>query len=290
MNVDYTLTPGPALARKLAYLRTIMRVNIDDALLRPAGEGLLTHEQVEFQLPESLRGYVNEKTLDIIQHSVDHGDRFILGCRTFAQSAAYSLMAALHTNKKVLIVSSFDQKRSEMWRAFLNTHKLEHQHIQGEKDTPDYTKQILMFERRELSATVMNKVRDRALVFVQGASAMSARTPGSLSPLNFDELLMNAFIPPSEMGDIVCEFPKAILSFHMDYDPTKAQAWWQSAQMREMVKMLHPELNIDHILSNHQAHQNALLHMGYLLSSPLHMARLLGMHLRVLLEDETSSN
>jgi hypothetical protein len=278
LNVDYTLQTSPALARKLAFLRTLLRVNIDDALLRLAGEGLLAHEQVEYQLPGGLRQYLNEKTLDIIQHSVDYDDRFVLGVKTFPQAAAYSLMAAFNTGKKILVVGSLDQKLSDLWRSFFKHHDIEYQHLIDDKRVPDLTKQVLLVEPRQMKHELMSKSRDRVLVYVQSAKAK----------LGGDSLVYKIlgdefeFSQNSGIQDIVFEYPKSILSFCFDED----SCWWMSPQVRDLIKALHPDLHIEQIMSKHQSHQANLLQMGFILSSPQHIGRLLGLHVRTLQDKE----
>jgi hypothetical protein len=86
--------------------------------------------------------------------------------------------------------------------------------------------------------------------------------------------------------EICAEIPKVIMGFHMNPNTGagKPSEWWANKTVREMIKALYPGLNVDQVFSTTQSNQNTLMNMGFMMHSPMHMARMLGMHLRILTE------
>lgn len=290
MNVDYLLKPSPATARKLAYLRSIMRLDIDDDALRLAGEGLLTEEQAVGKMPEALKKFVNERSLDLMQHSLDHNARFVFGTRTFPQSAAYSLMAALVAAERVLILHENSQQAGDEWRRFLNTQQIDYCHVRTEKDKVDLDCAVLLVPKPMMTHDVVNKNRDRVLVYVEQAGAKTFTHGGAFGSYSLDDLFVSLSAGYSNglVSDHALEFQKVVQSFHTNPNDAfgKPVQWWNSSVVQKMVQNIHPKLNIANVLAATPQNQNNMLKMGFILSAPAHIGKMLGIHVRYLVEDQ----
>lgn len=282
MNVDYTLAPSPAMARKLAAIKSVTRVDVDDALLRQAGEQLLTHDQVAQTLPGSLVQYLHERTLDVIQHAADYDYRFVMGTRNFAQSAAYSLMAAFQSGKKIAIINTSYMKRDQLWQTFLKKHNLPYQYVFNDDATVDHEQPILVFELTGLSSTTLNRIRERVMLYTDKLNTTYSpfgRFRGE--DMDLDQLFGGITLGTSV--EVLKEFPHVIASFHGNHKDQTGRPfeWWRDEGFRTLARSLYPDLAVERVLSNQSVDQNMLLQMGFTMTSPAHMARLLGIHVRL---------
>jgi hypothetical protein len=287
LNLDFLLPKTPAVARKLAYLNRIATVNVDAETLALATDGLLNHEQVECQLPDKLRPYLNAEVLDIIQHSADHNHRFVLGTNTFAQSAAYSLMAVMATGNKALIVYERNSNSTTDWKAFIKHHGLNGCEVRSDEHE-DYDATVLIVELSKMTASVISKTRNRVLICAQ-----QAVIPGGRDRDDSDFELLDLFNDrvADELTQHVNQYPMAIPCFHVSPAANASAAiagWNRSRTLRVIVKELYPNSLLEKLINHRHATLPELSDMGFSRSRPLHIAKLMGVHVDTLLKDPSS--
>lgn len=281
MNVDYTLQSTPANARKIAFMQSIMRLNVDPAVTQQAGEGLLTIDDIRSRVPEKLHRWLSNLALDIIQFSTDHNDRCLLGARSFQQAAGLSLLAAFNSGKQILIAkSSGRQKAEEMWGDFLTQTHIKYSLARGDDQEVDHDAQVLLIEQRQLQGKFMNQVRDRVLVYVEGIN--------SRKPFDIGDLFSTYSWENTAVGSFR-EFPKVISAFHISQSPAFTSVeppidWWREPIVHELLGGLHPNLNTRKVLTENQHERNILMQMGFTLLgvAPAHIGRLVGLHVDAL--------
>ncbi len=291
MNVDFQIPMTSALARKLVQLRSMMNLDIDERIFQYANKDLLTREDIQTRVTPGMVNQVTEELVDLVQHAEDHHYRFAFGSRTFEDASICAMVSAFNSDKKIFVfdIDGADRRKNGTksgWGAMFHLMGIKYQHVMTSDDTIDHEQRVLLINPKAISHEVLNNTRERVLVWLPEKDCLGTHS----HHFSIGDLFnSNSATGHVTIDGMAREFPHTIIGFHLPEKDRldKPTQWWRSQPVQNLIDGLFEDLKCKHLFAKGAAEQgqqaqNNLLNMGFILSSPKHMARLLGVYVALL--------
>lgn len=271
MNFDFKIKMSGAVARRIAYLHKIMKLDIDPRILEYVERDLLSREQVE----QAYGGSISDINLKVCQFAADTNFRCVIGAATAWELQEQLLMAALASGSKIVIVDDDFNSVKCGWKRVLVARCITHKVIDPTKQEElddGYTAWVV--NKPNDAREIVKRNRDRVLIYSNSAS----KTSFSINSLFGSD-------PELQVRDLAREFPKSILGFHIETKRFDRNAnakfqgdWVGEVGFKDMVNMINCNDRIANMLSYGSTQQRTLQDFGFTLRSPGHIGRVLNVN------------
>ena len=283
MNIDFKLPLSGRVARKLAYASTIMKIDIDAAIISHVDDDLLTSDEIHKHVRGThLERQLTIMELGIIQFVVDCNCRAVVGTNTEQQSMDMLLLSALASGKNILIVDKFKMQGQTSWQRYMEVKKVPWVDGSNAQDGIDLNARIIMADEKSNLEYLKKKARDRVLVYRQHVDQ-------SFFEMNdlFLEPGPGAYNHDFNLHDMCKDFEYAILGFNVvDHAGTSKQSWNTSMGFSTMMSCIAQDEKIIKAMSTDKAPQKALHDSGIMLTSPHHIAKMLNVNVDMIRASE----
>lgn len=282
MNLDFKLPLTGAVARKLAYASTIMKVDVDAKIIRHVNDDMLTSDEVHKHVRgTTLDSPISALILGVVQFVADSGYRAIIGAETLDQSRSLLLYSALASGKNLLIVDRYKVGGHSHWQFYLKQQGIPFVDASNAQDGIDLTARVMVHNENTNMEYLLKHARDRVLVY-------SHHIDQSFFDIN-DLFANGAEQSQFNLADACMDFEFVVMAFHTkDHTGPSKQDWYSSMGFTTLASCLWGDNKLIKAVGKERASQKLLNDSGIMLTSPHHIAKLLNVNVDVLRATEAA--
>lgn len=277
MNLDFKIPMSGKVARRLAYLNSIIPLDLDERIMNHIHRDLLDTNVLKSAIANtSLKQDLNAQQLELVQFVADTDYRAILGGLNEEEVCNIVLTAALASGRDLVIISDPD---SIMWEDVLPRYNIAYETVVDPLQ-PITAKVIIVKDDASLM-TIKQHARDRVLVYI---------------PHHYDYDLWNVRDDPAvkrhlakhrvmyTLENLAKEFPFCVMGFYMDASTpvNRIKYWATQKRVAAMIEAINCDKRVGKALEYGPAQQLALKQAGFANALPSHISKILNVNVDML--------
>jgi hypothetical protein len=266
----YEVVPTAANARKMVRVAQIMNLTIDPIIHELAQLDFYDPAPLRSLLPESLQESLTEDRAEFIKYAHDSSYRCIVGGLTQIETFKNLYFAALASGVKPIVFHTQDDlDRLRAIVNFLNAHEIKHQVIDAQFH--EIVEDVIVVQSKHLSHNLLRIARS-GIVLHQAV-----------------DLNANKFVQVNPIEAIGIEFKRCVIGITVNqmsrahaayFAQIKGFKWWESQNFQDAFTALYPNSTmIKAFATDHTGTDNQLLKLGFILRSPEHFAKIMGIYM-----------
>lgn len=278
MNLDFKLPMTGKVARRLAYLNSIIPINMDPRVMNHVTRDLLDPQHIHQSIKHtSLKQQLNAKELEIIQFVDDTNYRAILGGLIDLDTIELTLISALTSGRKLVILDDHD---SVMWEEILPKFGIEYVTVVDPLQPIDAP--IVLVKNDSTLLSMKQHARDRILVFVPhhydfDLFSRNDETYKLYSAKNRIQYTLE---------NLAKEFPYCVMGFYLDPNApiTRIKHWASQTRVMAMIEAINCDKRVGRALEMQPANQITLNQAGFKRHKPEWISKILNVNVDMIVD------
>lgn len=280
MNFDFKIPMSGKVARRLAYLNTILPLELDPRIMNHVTRDLLDPQVIARNLTgTTLLPVVNIKQQELLQFIADTDYRAVIGGTTEMEVVEIVLASALASDRDLVIISDAN---SIAWEGALAHFNVDY--VTEADPLQPITAKVVVVKSQEVLETMKQHGRERILLYIPHHYDFDLW----YSKLNSVDPMVQALSKQPNLlytiDNIGKEFPNCIMGFYLSThtEVDKIKYWSKEKRVVAMVNAINCDNRISQALSLDTNNQSVLLNSGFTRRLPAQIGKILNVNVDML--------
>lgn len=279
MNLDFKIPMSGKVARRLAYLNSIIPLELDPRIMNHVTRDLLDYSSMPTYLAgTTLTQPLNAKQQELLQFVADTDYRAVVGAMTEMEVVEIILISALTSGRNLVVISDVN---SIAWESALERFSIDY--ITEVDPLQPITAKVVLVKTQTTLDIMKQHGRDRILVYIPHHYDFDLWQTNMSSDPKITAIGKQARLQYT-VDNIGKEFPYCLMGFYLaDYVTVdKVKYWSREKRVIAMVNSINCDNRISNALSLDTNHQSVLTNAGFTRRMPAQIGKILNVNVDML--------